>query len=70
MSNTMKPTWPTLLMERHADLFRQEIDGQYMQTGYPYVGDGWRELLETALLRIETALHGAPSGRVDPIKYA
>lgn len=67
MSDPSK-TWRTDLMERHSDLFRGEIGGRYAPEGYPTVGNGWRELLETALLRIEAALHGAPSGSLSVVQ--
>jgi hypothetical protein len=53
-------TWQAQLVARHRGLFKTEIDGQNFLPSYPSVGDGSRELLETALGRIGDAV-AAPS---------
>jgi hypothetical protein len=55
--------WQDLLVARHPGLF---LSGNHRTsiTGYPLVGDGWRELVERAVNRIADALAAAPSGSV------
>jgi hypothetical protein len=45
-------------------LFNQEINGRVMAPGYPNTGDGWRDLVETAIGRIAAAVAAAPSRSV------
>jgi hypothetical protein len=56
------PTWQADLVARYPDLFNQEIHGRVIAPGYPSVGDGWRDLVETAVGRIATAVAAAPEG--------
>src|ERR1700730_14384076 len=50
--------WRIDLIERHPHLFQTETG----TPGYPAVGDGWRDLVETAVGRIADAVAAAPSG--------
>jgi hypothetical protein len=59
---TAPRTWQELLIERYPDFFRQQIDDVTIPSGYPTVGDGWRDLVERTVLRIEAAVHGAAPG--------
>jgi hypothetical protein len=56
------PTWQSQLIARYPDLFNQEIHGRVIAPGYPSVGDGWRDPVETAIDRIATAVAAAPAG--------
>jgi hypothetical protein len=58
------PTWQSQLVARYPDLFNQEIYGRVIAPGYPGVGDGWRDLVETAMGRIAGAVAAAPRGSV------
>jgi hypothetical protein len=58
------PTWQAQLVARYPDLFNQEIHGRVIAPGYPSVGDGWRDLVETAIGRIATAVAAVPGGSV------
>lgn len=49
----MADVWRRALMERHPQLFAP--------TGYPTVGDGWRDLLDRALARIAAAVVREPA---------
>ena len=51
--------WQAELVARHPGLFDIMVDGR-PRRGYPAVGDGWRELVETAVERIAAALSEAP----------
>jgi hypothetical protein len=53
------PSWQAQLVARHPRLFDITIDGR-PHPGYPAVGDGWRELVETAVERIAVAVSEAP----------
>jgi hypothetical protein len=55
--------WQDLLVARHPRLFLSGDDRTSIP-GYPFVGDGWRELVERAVDRIADALTAAPSGSV------
>jgi hypothetical protein len=55
-------TWQAELVDRYPDLFNQEIHGRVIAPGYPSVGDGWRDLVETAIGRIATAVAAVPGG--------
>jgi hypothetical protein len=52
-------TWQSDLVARHPDLFNVSENGLTYAPGFPEVGDGWRELVETAVGRIAVALSGA-----------
>ena len=52
----METDWRERLIRRHADLFGLG--------GYPTVGNGWRELIETALARIAAAVASVPGAKV------
>jgi hypothetical protein len=62
--------WREELMARYPNLFRVKLDDRIATLGFPEVGDGWRELVETAVGRIAAAMTAAPSGslRVVQIK--
>jgi hypothetical protein len=57
-------TWQSDLVARHPRLFNITADGRTSTPGWPLVGDGWRELIETAVARIAAALSGAEAGWV------
>ena len=64
-------TWQAALLARHAHPFRS---GQVCISGYPFVGDGWRDLVEHAVARIAEVLSATTSGSVTVVeiksKYA
>jgi hypothetical protein len=60
--NQTNRTWQAELVDRYPGLFNQEINGRVMAPGYPNTGDGWRDLVETAIGRIAAAVAAAPSG--------
>ena len=62
MTNKLNPHWQADLVARHPDLFNEESGGQISTPGFPSVGDGWRDLVETAIGRIATAVAAAPAG--------
>jgi hypothetical protein len=62
-----KTTWRQALVDAHPDLFRVEDRGYSFAAGYPAVGDGWRDLLETAVARIVAADVGR-CVKIDQIK--
>jgi hypothetical protein len=47
-----KRNWQSDLIERYPRLFTVTENGQTYAPGCPSVGDGWRELVETAVGRI------------------
>jgi hypothetical protein len=55
-------TWQDDLVARHPDLFTLTQNGQTSTPGWPTVGDGWRDLVETAVARIADAVATAPAG--------
>jgi hypothetical protein len=67
-------TWQSDLLARHPDLFTVVENGKTYASGYPFVGDGWRDLVEKAVGRIADVLAAAPSARVTLVeikaKYA
>ena len=50
--------WRRALVERYPHLFLRGSKGKQFAPGYPTVGDGWRELVEKAIDRIEEAGNG------------
>ena len=70
MSGNSNRTWQADLVARYPDIFNQEFEGRVTAPGYPSVGDGWRDLIETVIGRIATAVAAAPPGSVgiDQIK--
>jgi hypothetical protein len=56
------PTWQAQLVARYPALFNQEINGRVTAPGFPSVGDGWRDLVETAIGRIATAVAAVSGG--------
>jgi hypothetical protein len=56
-------TWQDALVARHLHLFLSGSN-QTCIPGFPLVGDGWRELVETAVGRIADVVAAAPSARV------
>ena len=61
-ANQTNRTWQAALLARYPDLFIKESNGRIGTPGYPTCGDGWRDLVETAVGRIATAVAAAPSG--------
>jgi hypothetical protein len=57
-------SWQSDLVARHPRLFQITENGRTCTPGYPAVGDGWRELIETAVGRIASAMSGAAAGWV------
>ena len=55
-------TWQSDLVARHPALFNLTEHGRTSTPGWPTVGDGWRELVETAVGRIAKAVAAAPAG--------
>jgi hypothetical protein len=64
MTNKLDPQWQDQLVTRYPTLFMEESGGRISTPGYPTCGDGWRDLVETAVGRIATAVAAAPSGSV------
>lgn len=64
MTNEANRTWQADLVARYPDLFNTEIHGETRRPGWPEVGDGWRDLVETAVGRIATAVAAEPPGSV------
>jgi hypothetical protein len=62
--NQTNRTWQAELVDRYPGLFNQEINGRVMAPGCPNTGDGWRDLVETAIGRIAAAVAAAPSRSV------
>jgi hypothetical protein len=60
--NQSNRTWQAQLVARHPGLFNQEINGPVIAPGYPMVGDGWRDFVETAIGRIASAVAAVPAG--------
>jgi len=60
----MPDDWRKQLVDRYPKLFSRTVDGKTVYSGYPCVGDGWRELVEKAIARVVAALKDAPSGQV------
>lgn len=57
-------TWQEALIARHPRLFTLSGNGRPSVPGYPFVGDGWRDLVERAAERIEHILAAVPSASV------
>ena len=57
-------TWQTRLMACHLHLFIRVVDGRRIQSGYPAVGDGWPDLVETAIGRIADTISPSFTGAV------
>lgn len=55
-------SWQADLVARYPDLFVQEIHGRASTPGYPAVGDGWRDLVETAVARIADVAESLENG--------
>jgi hypothetical protein len=68
--NPTNPAWQVQLIARYPALFNQEINGRFAAPGFPSVGNGWRDLVETAIGRIAAAVAAVPGGslRVGQIK--
>jgi len=62
--NQTNLTWQADLVARYPDLFIEESGGRISTAGYPTCGDGWRDLVETAVGRIATAVAAEPPGSV------
>jgi hypothetical protein len=61
--------WRIELIEAHPNLFHPPEAHPEAADGYPTCGDGWRDLLERACIRIEAALaDGGGTFRASPIK--
>jgi hypothetical protein len=55
-------TWQADLVARYPGLFDQQINGRVTAPGYPTTGDGWRDLVETAIGLIASAVAATPGG--------
>jgi hypothetical protein len=64
----MPDDWRSILIEYHSGLFCRVINGREMTTGYPAVESGWRSLIETAVIRIDSAVAGFPAGCVSIVQ--
>jgi hypothetical protein len=42
-------TWQAALVARYTNIFQVTENGRAHTPGYPSVGDGWRELIETVV---------------------
>jgi hypothetical protein len=62
--NQTNRTWQDGLVTRYPTLFIEESGGRISNPGWPEVGDGWRDLVETAIGRIASAITAAPPGSV------
>jgi len=62
--------WRWALAAAHPALFSQTFQGRIITPGKPEVGNGWRDLVETAVSRIAAAVAADPIGSasVDQIK--
>jgi hypothetical protein len=58
----MPEDWRSNLIDRYPALFRRVVHGREVTTGYPAVEAGWRSLIETAVMRIDSAVAGFPPG--------
>lgn len=56
--------WQDDLVARHPRLFNLTAYGRTFTPGFPEIGDGWRELVETGVGRIAAAIADAPSATV------
>jgi hypothetical protein len=61
--NQLSAIWQADLIVRYPNLFDQKINRRVAAPFYPSVGDGWSDLVETAIIRITTAVT-ATSGRI------
>ncbi|QUS37831.1 hypothetical protein RPMA_02345 [Tardiphaga alba] len=63
----MQNTWRRRLVDRHPEIFVRDAEGSATAHGYPFVGDGWADLVEVLAERIATF---APRGsyRIDRIE--
>lgn len=57
-----KRDWRDALIASYPGLFKVTESGLIGTPGYPTVGDGWRELVETAVARIAKAVDAAQPG--------
>ena len=55
-ANINKRSWQDDLVARYPRFFVREIHGRAAAPGYPEVGDGWRDLVETAVARVAAAV--------------
>jgi hypothetical protein len=73
LAHQVDRSWQSDLVARHPHLF---VSGDHQTgiSGYPLVGDGWRDLVERAVGRIADVIAAAPSARVNLVelkeKYA
>jgi hypothetical protein len=63
-------TWQAALLKRYPHLFDATIGCTIHRPGFPEVGHGWQDLVETAIGRIAAAVSGQPAGalRIGQIK--
>ena len=62
-------TWQAALVARHPALFNLTEHGRTSTPGWPTCGDGWRDLVETAVGRIAAAVSAAPGSiKISQIK--
>jgi hypothetical protein len=55
-------TWQDALVARHPALFNLTEHGRTSTPGWPTCGDGWRDLVETAVGRVAKAVAAVPAG--------
>jgi hypothetical protein len=60
--------WRTDLIKAHPSLFHPPAGAPQAARGYPACGDGWRDLLNSACVKIEAAIAEGESFRVLQIK--
>ena len=68
LAHETKRSWQDLLVARHTHLFTVMQNGQTSTPGWPTCGDGWRELVETAIGRIAVAVAAAPPGSLQIVQ--
>jgi hypothetical protein len=68
-ANPTNRSWQADLVARYPNLFNTEIHGQIRRPGWPEVGDGWQDLVQRAVERIDAAVTAAPDSlRITQIK--
>jgi hypothetical protein len=62
MTRAPDKTWQDALIERYPELFEIKVADAVTTPGWPEVGNGWQDLVETAVGRIAAAVSGQPIG--------
>lgn len=68
LANRTKRTWQDALVARYPHLFNLTEHGRTHTPGCPTVGNGWRDLIETAARRIADAVAAAPSASISVVQ--